>query len=167
MVIVVFSLKKKRGFLGYSMCIIVDTNLASRIFSRQDDNFSPILNWVEGRKGMLVHGGRLSRELFRLREVRRILIEYDRQGFIHRSDDNSVDEEEGQVSGDCNSDDPHIIALARVSGARVLCTNDRDLMDDFCNRNLVPNPRGHIYQRREHAHLLNCTPGCPGYRRRN
>ena len=45
----------------------------------------------------------------------------------------------------CVSDDPHVVALAQLSGARLLYSNDTDLMQDFRNRNLIDRPRGRIY----------------------
>ncbi|MCE2463042.1 MAG: hypothetical protein J4F46_03880 [Dehalococcoidia bacterium] len=35
------------------------------------------------------------------------------------------------ADGVCRSDDPHVIALARISGTRLLYTNDNDLEGDF------------------------------------
>jgi rRNA-processing protein FCF1 len=52
------------------------------------------------------------------------------------------------------SNDDHIIALARASGARVLLSNDRDLWDDFRNNKLLSRPPGRIYRKRAHSHLL-------------
>ena len=40
-------------------------------------------------------------------------------------------------SGDYESDDEHVIALAKVSGARLLYTNDNDLQADFTNTILI------------------------------
>lgn len=37
------------------------------------------------------------------------------------------------------SDDPHVIALAKVSGATMLCAEDGNLEHDFVNRKLLPN----------------------------
>ncbi len=45
----------------------------------------------------------------------------------------------------CKSDDHHVLALAITSGARLLYTNDRLLMDDFRNRNVVTGTPGKIY----------------------
>ena len=45
----------------------------------------------------------------------------------------------------CKSDDEHVLALALVSGARLLYTNDPALIDDFGNREIVASPRGKIY----------------------
>lgn len=43
------------------------------------------------------------------------------------------------------SDDPHILALAVVSGARLLYSNDRLLQHDFKNLALINQPRGKVY----------------------
>ena len=48
-------------------------------------------------------------------------------------------------SGACSSDDPHVIALAQVSGSRLLYSNDRDLHKDFKNTQLLSTPPGKIY----------------------
>ena len=47
--------------------------------------------------------------------------------------------------GGHRSNDLHVLALANVSGARLLYTNDRDLQRDFKNGQLISNPRGKIY----------------------
>ena len=43
------------------------------------------------------------------------------------------------------SNDAHVIALAQVSGARLLYSNDSDLQDDFKDKSLIDSPRGRIY----------------------
>ena len=43
------------------------------------------------------------------------------------------------------SDDPHVLALAQISGARLLYSNDADLQQDFKNKCFLNNPRGKIY----------------------
>ena len=45
----------------------------------------------------------------------------------------------------CRSDDEHVLALAVVSGARLLYTNDTALIADFKNREIIANPRGKVY----------------------
>jgi hypothetical protein len=57
-------------------------------------------------------------------------------------------------AGELKSDDPHIIALAKVSGARLLCSKDQNLHTDFGNRVFIDKPRGNIYQNQSHAKLL-------------
>ena len=47
--------------------------------------------------------------------------------------------------GACKSNDLHVLALALVSGARLLYTNDTALINDFGNPGIVARPRGKIY----------------------
>ncbi len=42
------------------------------------------------------------------------------------------------------SNDQHVIALARISKARILFANDTELCKDFRNRELLPGPRGRV-----------------------
>jgi hypothetical protein len=47
-----------------------------------------------------------------------------------------------------------------VSGARTLCCDDTRLETDFNNKNLISDPRGSIYKRPSHTHLLKHTSSC-------
>ena len=49
----------------------------------------------------------------------------------------------------CRSNDTHVIALAQISGARLLYSNDKDLHVDFKNKRLIDEPRGKIYSTNE------------------
>lgn len=49
-----------------------------------------------------------------------------------------------ELGGYC-SDDPHVLALAKISGARLLYTNDRNLQLDFKDSKIISSPRGKIY----------------------
>ena len=51
------------------------------------------------------------------------------------------------------SDDEHVLALALVSGARLLYTNDAALISDFKNRTIVATPRGKIYTTAENDNV--------------
>ena len=46
----------------------------------------------------------------------------------------------------CESDDRHVIAVAQISGARLLYSNDKALQRDFKNKKLIDEPRGKIYE---------------------
>ncbi|HEX6902358.1 MAG TPA: hypothetical protein VF789_21750 [Thermoanaerobaculia bacterium] len=145
------------------MCVIVDANLASQVFgSPAGADFTPLIDWLQESDGELVVGGYLATELGRMAEPRRFLIALLRAGKARQLPEAAVLAEEQRVdeTGLCRSNDRHVIALARVSGARTLCTLDRDLQRDFGNAQLVSNPRGKIYQRQEHAHLLKHTRSC-------
>lgn len=145
------------------MCLIVDANLASAVFaSPPGDDFSPILDWLDRGDGCLVFGGRLATEMSRLHKPHRYLLALWRAGRARRLPDEQVEQEESVVAdtGLCRSNDSHVLALARVSGARVLCTDDKKLQRDFKNPQLVARPRGSVYQRREHTKLLRHTTSC-------
>lgn len=145
------------------MCIIVDANMASDFFSA---NPSPeakvVVDWIDSSQGRIVVGGKLMRELFELGSARRWLAERIRRGRARLVPNREVDSEEQKLrlAGICVSDDEHVIALARVSGARTVFTRDRQLERDFTSRGLINSPRGKIYKNMSHRHLL--TPDrCP------
>lgn len=147
------------------MCVIIDASVAGVAFAiPYHVDFKPLWHWIECQDGRIVLGGRLSSELNRLPNVRRLLAEFTRAGLAVYVTKQKVDEEEKEVHklGLCRSNDPHVIALARVSGARVLCTNDGDLEVDFKNRQLVSAPRGSIYKNASHKSLLKHNRICIG-----
>lgn len=142
------------------MCLIVDTNVAHKILLRGDD---PDFQDVHARlfaanqpAAALVYGGRLALEYARNDSIRRIVLALERNGAAIRVNDNVVELETDWVtaSGLCQSDDEHIIGLARAANVRLLCSHDRALHADFTNKALLGNPRGKIYQSRRHRPLL-------------
>lgn len=145
------------------MCVIVDANLASRVFQEPAEaDFAPVLNWILERGGELVFGGHLATELARIEKTRRYLLALLRAGRARRVSDASIVAEAAEVAatGRCQSNDQHVLALARASGARTLCTQDKALQQDFRDPRLISAPRGSIYQRKEHAALLRHTTSC-------
>jgi hypothetical protein len=149
------------------MCVIIDANLAAAVFAQSpDEDFRPVLDWLFDKDGRLVSGGKLTQELYKIKAARRSLRTLNQAGRAILVPDREVSKEEewGVATGLCKSDDPHIIALARTSGARTLCSWDGDLHQDFKNRKLISNPRGTVYQKAEHTHLLRHTSSCRSYR---
>ena len=142
------------------MCIIIDANLAGDVFSiSTPDDFAPLIHWIENG-GKVVFGGGNGRELGRIILAAKRLQEWKRSGMAEEILD--VDKEESRVINTLSykSNDPHIIALARLSGARTLCSHDQDLHCDFKNASLVPRPKGRIYQDRSHTATLKHSNGC-------
>jgi predicted nucleic acid-binding protein len=147
------------------VCLIVDANLATKVFvDPPKPEFEPVLNWLREQGGYLVVGGRLATELARVGKPWRFIRELLRSGHARQVRGEAVEREETVVvaTGHCRSNDAHVIALARVSGARTLCTDDGDLRRDFRNAQLVSNPRGSIYidYRKAHLKLLRHTSSC-------
>ena len=111
----------------------------------------PVLNWLARKNGKIAYS---NTEKFK-REWKKGGINYldlFRNGELKLVSDQEVLEEQGKLGDEIESNDAHIIALARVAEARVLVSGDRDLCADFKNRSLVG---GKVYQNRAHAHLLS------------
>ena len=148
------------------MCLIVDANLAALVFSNPvNTDFKPIIDWLTlpRKDGKLVYGGQLATELNKVEAARRFVKSLQQAGRARLIPDNDMAEESRRVASQCVSNDVHVIALARVSGARILCSHDTNLHSDFTNPALITEPRGHVYQNITHRHLLQRyghTPAC-------
>ena len=145
------------------MCAIVDTNVVHEVFGRQPtDAGEGFFRWLNSDKGKLVVGGKLKEELMgkkpkkgeKLKQEIKGVFEFrvwaaqaKLSGRLINMDDNRVNQETEKVrrSGKLKSDDPHIIALAQVSGARLLFSHDKGLQDDFGNPAIINKPRGKVY----------------------
>ena len=130
------------------MCAIVDANVAHQVFGQNRPPAGQrFFEWLSSRRGQLVVGGRLLEEL----SGNVGLLQWLRSAGLYgraRSviDENVNDRAEAlRRSNICTSNDEHVIALALVSGARLLYTNDQALIDDFKNRDIIAGPRGKIY----------------------
>jgi len=145
------------------MCVIVDANVASKVFSgAPPEEYGPLRRWLDEPEedGCLVYGGQLSRELQRVGVAGRYVVALLRAGRARFVPDGEVSPEAEKVAELCESNDGHVIALARVSGARTLCTEDQALWRDFNNKALIDNPRGKIYRQSRHSHLLKHSRSC-------
>ena len=144
------------------MCAIVDANLASRFFGDPvDAELRPLWNWISSGRGVLVVGGELLDELDGVGDARRVLRNWERARLAWVASHGEVERKTRKLKRAnrrtklYRSDDPHVIALAQVSGARLLCAADKLLHADFDNKALIDSPRGVVYQNSSHAHLLD------------
>jgi hypothetical protein len=137
------------------MCLITDVMFLS---SSTDDDKKPVFDWLMSDKisGRLVVGGRLKSELSKFQKGGSLMRLLDRRGRLRKIEDEKVNIETQRLQKNnlCKSTDHHIIALARISGARLLCSKDKNLQIDFKNKHLINNPRGHVYKTAEHADLI-------------
>jgi hypothetical protein len=141
------------------MCVIMDANCASTYFSQPSAKRSKVLlKWLQSPKGHLAHGGKLTRELIRT-PFAPLLQELTRAGKATLYTTSTLDAAERALRRLCISDDVHILALARVSGARVIVSEDKALGADFRNRKIL-QPVGRVYKSHKHAHLLTFSPTC-------
>ena len=63
-------------------------------------------------------------------------------------------DDQNTLQGQIRSDDPHVLALARATGVRLLYTGDADLIADFKDKAFLDRPRGKIYSGAANANLL-------------
>ena len=153
------------------MCAIIDANVRHEVFG---DNQSPagkfFLNWLLDKGGArLAVGGKLWAELNSYRKFQPLFADLLRRSKVVKCNDDSVNAEAALIDDVCQSNDSHILALARISGARLLYTNDLDLQEDFGDPHIINGPRGLIYTTvknknitKTHRALLNrkdlCAP---------
>jgi PIN domain len=145
------------------VCLIIDTSKAAAFFNEPwASPHAPISRWISIRNGQVVYGGLLRTELEQIGEARRVLKNWVNTGRANRLSDEAVTERAAQLQADgvCISNDHHILAVALLSGARVLFTGDNDLATDFQNAALIAAPRGHVYRTEADAHHLRHTTAC-------
>lgn len=159
------SFLRKNGSCSGStrLCVIIDACVRSEVFGNPpSSNCTPVLRWLFDQDGRIVIGGKLAENLSAMGSASRALASLSRAGKLRTipKADLKVEEEAVIATRLCVSNDTEIIALARCSGARTLCSADQDLHTDFTNHRLLSGPRGSVYQRPGHSHLLRHTSSC-------
>jgi hypothetical protein len=105
-----------------------------------------VVDWINDG-GLVVVGGKLTQELGRTK-FGGFLTELSRRGGLRTYSKGAVEAELDVVSAmPIKSDDPHVLALARLSGARVAITNDNKLIADLKNQAICPGKRRAIRHR--------------------
>ena len=144
------------------MCAILDNDVVHQVFISDErlksgnDNRpeagKEFFNWIDSGKGNLVIGGKLLRELDKTRSFGVWTREHLLSGRgVKRVNDQKVNDRTQALEGAglCRSNDKHVIALAQISGARLLYSNDRNLNNDFRDTSLIDNPQGKVYTTRK------------------
>ena len=130
------------------MCAIVDTNVAHEVFDANPERPEAgrrFFDWLSSQRGQLVVGGDLLRELSGNNAFLNWFRTAINSARVRQVDSDALAPHLVELAGKtCKSNDRHVLALAAVSGARLLYTNDRALIDDFRDRKILPNP-GKVY----------------------
>ena len=131
------------------MCAIVDADVAHEVFgetpSPAGDEF---FKWINEGRGHLVVGGKLLEELeYASPGFRSWARQAQLAGRITLLAEEQVEQRTSQIKRDAKhkSCDLHVLAVAQISGARLLFTNDKPLERDFRNKSLIDQPRGSVY----------------------
>ena len=133
------------------MYAIVDNNVAGLLFGdpkERPEAATKFREYIDNGRLKLVAGGRLVEELGESNRVKRWLAEGVNGGTARIVPKHKVDEVEQRLiqEGKFKSDDPHVLALALVAGARLLYTHDDALADDFKDPNLIRGLRGKVFR---------------------
>ena len=144
------------------MCVIVDADVSHKVFADPTmSEYLPLLKWIISGSGRLVVGGTNLQELWPFERARRLIEEWIRTGKAVRLTDDQLESEKGDWQALVKSNDVHVIALARASGARLLCTGDLILERDFKNTALIDRPPGKLYKiAKTHRRLLGHSGSC-------
>jgi hypothetical protein len=146
------------------MCLVVDASVFSSVFRPDCCNhadFAPVLHWITVGPGFLVYGGTTYKD--ELRNARRYLalfIELKKRGKAKEINRGLVDQHEQLVKnlvGHDKCDDFHIIAIFRVSGCALFCSNDARADCYIKDRRLYKKGQHppSIYRNKSHRGLLN------------
>ena len=142
------------------MCAIIDANVRDQVFGNNRPEAGEFLfNWLNSEKGgvKLTVGGKLLRELSSSKAFTTWLQTALQFGRAQRIPDQEVEvaTKELRELGLCSSNDEHVVALAKVGGARLLFTNDKLLQEDFRNRQILGGAQGKVYTTVKHEHVTS------------
>lgn len=154
------------------MCAIVDADRLHQVFGENRSEAGEFFfEWISNGSGLLVVGGQVRAEMDKYSKFKAWFRTALKFGRARTVDDNAVEFETVFLRGQriCKSNDVHVLALARVSGARLLFTNDGNLQRDFGDPKIIRNPRGSVYSTRvdltvsrTHRELLARANHCSG-----
>ena len=138
------------------MCLILDADRYGEFLDPGNTDMEPVRHWIKKNNGKIVYAAteKMQDELSRFQSMKRLFSEYRQAGRLKLFDKEKVKGEENEVR-DLLSNDKHIIALAMVSGVKLLISGDKKLQGDF--KKIV---RGKIYKNKSHKHLLR-QDTCP------
>lgn len=153
------------------MCLILDASARDDVFGKNRTLAGEqLFRWLERPSARLVLGGKLTEELGSSNSFERWAETAIADGRVRSFNHDDVVAETESLAADWqgSSNDQHVIALARVSRARILYAIDGNLCEDFKNPSLVPTPRGRLYPTgdsqnamRRRRQLLNQGNLCP------
>ena len=128
------------------MCAILDANTANEVFG---DSRPPagerFFDWLSSPRGQLVLGGKLLSELSRNSSFLDWMRNAINSARVRQYGDQDLAPHVADLARkEHRSNDAHVLALAAASGARLLYTNDRALIEDFKDRAVMARP-GSVY----------------------
>lgn len=131
-------------------CAILDADCIGEVFGREESEAGvEFRRWLFDGKLRLVSGGRAQEELRRSSEFKQWAaarppnLTVLAQRLIEPT--KAELDERKRTFGDIRSNDTHVLALALVSGSRLLYSRDGALRDDFEDPSIILGPWGQLY----------------------
>lgn len=131
-----------------NMCVIVDNSVSHHVFTDNPSEAAQrLLNWIDSGQSRFVAGGKLLHELKGNSTFKIWMNEALKRGTARRIGPARVTARVKvlQQNNQLRSNDTHVIALAQLTGARLLFSDDKALNRDFENPNLIHSPNGSVY----------------------
>ncbi len=126
------------------MSIIIDTCTFSAIVNKdnvQHDDFIPVIKWViEGKAKIIIGGNIFDREILRVTTFNNFLKLLSSFGKVYREDEKKIEDEITYIEAlglPSDFDDPHIMALFRVTKCKVFCTSDKRTFKYFNDNRII------------------------------
>lgn len=127
------------------MCVIIDANCFSSVFDKTDKKhheFSDILRWITEGEGKIVYGGEKYKEelrkAYKYIRIFRLLKESKRAVEVCDRKVNAAQKQAESLKAHKDFDDPHLIAIASVSGCKIICTKEKRAIPFLKDPNLYP-----------------------------
>ena len=154
------------------MCVvaIVDADSFHILVTQKGCGDNLFLSWVGRRHGILAipNSGQYFNELKKNRAIMELIGRYEQGGQLRKISADQLADSDDQLAKKClRSNDSHILSLALASNARVLCSNDNKLREDFRDKDILPSsgrrPRilypfaGNRKQRRDFLNRQRCA----------
>ena len=129
------------------MPLVIDANAANALAAGSCESSKALIEWVR-RGGQVKSGGRLQEELKRT-QLRDLLVQWSAAGRLVILPAADVRAREALLSGQCVSNDAHVLAVLILGEANVLVSGDVDLQADAKNRALLGKK----------CKVINCSQG--------
>ena|SRR5690554_3908565 len=127
------------------MCLIIDANCFSCVFDKSDKNhseFSAILKWITEGEGKIVYGGKKYKSELKnaSKYIRIFRLLKEAKRAIEVCDDkvNRAEKIASSLKVHKDFDDPHLIAIATVSGCKIICTQEKRAIPFLKDPKLYP-----------------------------
>lgn len=144
------------------MCIVIDTNNISRVFNTSNiehKNYEPVLNWILKGKGKIIIGGTsFNNEIKKNYRFLVFLQELSKHNKVVSFKEIEVDKLESEIKElippSLDFDDPHIVALLKISKCRLICSEDKRAFEYFKSRKIFQGHTPKIYSGLKNQDLL-------------